>query len=68
LYRIEMNEDWCKRCYICLELCPKKVLAKGDKVSPKGGLPVVVRNPKDCTGCRNCELLCPDQAITVEET
>ena len=65
--RIEINQDWCKRCYLCLELCPKQVYTKGDKVSPKGGLPVEVRNIKDCSGCRQCELLCPDLAITVEQ-
>ncbi len=65
--RIEINQNWCKRCYICVDLCPKQVFAKGTKVSPKGGLLVEVRNIDDCSGCGQCELLCPDLAITVEQ-
>jgi 2-oxoglutarate ferredoxin oxidoreductase subunit delta len=55
-----INRDWCKGCGICVELCPKKVLAldEQDKVT-------VVR-PQDCICCRLCELRCPDFAIEVE--
>ena len=35
LIRIKLNDDWCKTCYICVDLCPKGVLAKADKVSKK---------------------------------
>lgn len=65
LMKIEINDDWCKTCYICVELCPKNVFSKANQVSKKGTLPVEVRNLKACTGCRECELLCPDLAITV---
>lgn len=67
LNRIEINHDWCKSCYICIELCPKNVYSKGDKVSKKGTLPVEIKNLEECTGCMQCELLCPDLAITVME-
>ena len=52
---------WCKGCSICVEFCPKKVLALSQE-----GVPVaVVVNPQECTRCRLCEVLCPDFAITV---
>lgn len=51
--------DWCKRCGICVEFCPKQVLeydAEEDRV--------VVANPDACIHCGRCELRCPDFAIT----
>lgn len=59
-YQIEIFEDWCKRCGICVEFCPKSVLARDDT-----GLPVV-KNPDACIGCRLCEIRCPDFAIEVK--
>lgn len=63
--RIEINHDWCKTCYICIEICPMHVFAKADQLSKKGTLPVEIRDVKACKGCMLCELLCPDLAITV---
>jgi len=62
---IHVNQKWCKGCYICLEVCPKKVLAKADEVSEKGFNPVLVSRPEECTSCLQCEMLCPDLAINV---
>lgn len=64
---IEINHAWCKTCYICIELCPKKVFSKGNHVSKKGTLPVKLTNSEACIGCMECELLCPDHAITVKK-
>jgi indolepyruvate ferredoxin oxidoreductase, beta subunit len=61
---LEVIEPWCKgrACEICVRVCPERCLAIGarDKVA-------VVRG-EACTGCRLCELLCPDFAIVVHET
>ena len=65
LIGVELNHDWCKACYICVDLCPKGVLARANKVSKKGKIPVKIKNLEACTGCMQCELLCPDQAISV---
>lgn len=65
LYEIEINHDWCKSCYICIELCPKDVYSKSEKVSPKGTRLIEIKNLEACTGCMQCELLCPDLAISV---
>ena len=62
---IEINHDWCKNCYICVELCPKKVFKKADKLGDKGKSYVEVQDINACTGCMQCELLCPDLAIVV---
>lgn len=60
LKEIVINRDWCKGCGICVELCPKNVLALDDSEK------VTVANPEDCICCKLCELRCPDVAIEVE--
>ncbi len=57
-YRIDLKEEWCQGCAICVEFCPKGVLAMD-------GSKVKVVNIEACTGCTLCELMCPDFAITV---
>ena len=58
---IEINEQWCKGCGICVEFCPKKVLAMNRRGKPE------VIDLESCTKCQLCDLRCPDFAITVEE-
>ena len=59
-YCIKVYKDWCKRCGICVEFCPKSVL-----VQDESGLPIV-KNPDECIGCGLCEIRCPDFAIEVK--
>ncbi len=56
---ITVNIGWCKGCAICVEFCPKNVLAMRD------GVPVVV-DAAACTRCQLCDVRCPDFAITVK--
>lgn len=60
LKRHRITHGWCKGCGICVELCPKKVLALDESEK------VTVVNPQDCICCKLCELRCPDVAIEVE--
>jgi 2-oxoglutarate ferredoxin oxidoreductase subunit delta len=62
---IRLNQEWCKGCYICLEICPKKVFEKSFEVSDKGFNPVIVAHPEECSRCLQCEMMCPDLAIDV---
>jgi len=57
-YLIQVNENWCKGCTICVEFCPEGVLAMD-------GSKVKVIEPQACRGCALCELMCPDFAISV---
>ena len=50
-----------KGCGLCVSICPKKVLELNDRVKCEG-----VRQD-DCIGCRQCDNICPDLAITVKE-
>lgn len=58
---ITINKKWCKKCRICIDLCPKDVLGKDENEYP------TVKNEKACIKCRLCELRCPDLAIEIEE-
>ncbi len=66
-WRIEIRRDWCKGCYLCIDVCPiEGIFTLADEIGPLGFKPVEV-NPAGCTGCILCELLCPDLAITVKK-
>jgi len=56
---IALYRDRCKRCGLCMELCPSKVYTATSE-----GYPEITRIEK-CTNCRLCELWCPDYAIEV---
>jgi 2-oxoglutarate ferredoxin oxidoreductase subunit delta len=60
-YRINIYRDWCKSCGICAAFCPRQCLSLDADGSP------VVDHAERCTGCRWCELHCPDFAICVQE-
>lgn len=62
-------EARCKGCGYCIEFCPKDVLAFSDRFNAKGYYVPVNVLPTACTGCRMCEMVCPDFAIyLVEDT
>ncbi|MFH1406795.1 MAG: 4Fe-4S dicluster domain-containing protein [Candidatus Omnitrophota bacterium] len=63
---IEINHQWCKGCYICIESCPQGVFGKSDKLNDRGFYPVTAAKAGSCTKCLECEILCPDLAITVQ--
>ncbi|EOD01094.1 indolepyruvate ferredoxin oxidoreductase subunit alpha [Caldisalinibacter kiritimatiensis] len=55
-FKLEINNDWCKGCGICVAFCPKNVLSINDGK-------VFIQNVNNCIGCGQCELRCPDYAI-----
>lgn len=59
--KIVIYEEACKSCDLCIDICPRDVLAYRRPLRK----PIVV-DIDACTGCRLCELLCPDWAVSVE--
>ena len=62
---IEIKEDWCKGCGICIQRCPVDALEESDKLNKRGIRPPRLKKNNECNYCRLCELICPDFAITV---
>jgi NAD-dependent dihydropyrimidine dehydrogenase PreA subunit len=57
---VMINEARCRGCDVCIDLCPTDVLVG----KPPRNI-AQVKRIEACTGCRLCEWLCPDWAITV---
>lgn len=55
----------CKSCGLCVDACPKKVLAIGTEINGQGYNYVQQIHPEDCIRCNICGLVCPDVAIGV---
>ncbi len=62
---IEVKDDWCKGCNICIDRCPLDALEESDKLNKRGVRPPKLKEKNECNYCRLCELICPDFAITV---
>ncbi len=58
--RIEIDNELCKGCRICIEFCPEGVLELNDQEK------AIVAHLENCTACKSCELRCPDIAIEVK--
>ena len=62
---IEINQELCKGCGICVSFCPKDVISLSDKWNASGYMPAVFEGNGECTGCAICAVVCPDVAIEV---
>lgn len=64
--KIEVNEERCKGCYLCVAVCPNKCLEKSNKFSKTGYYPSSYKG-SGCIACMSCAKICPDLAIKVYE-
>jgi len=62
---VDITEDWCKACGLCLGACKLKLLQFAEHFNTRGYHPVVLTDPEKCTGCTACALVCPDAVIEV---
>lgn len=63
--KVNILSEYCKSCGLCIEACPKKILAIGDKANNKGYFAVVCTDQEKCIGCTMCGIVCPDVAIEI---
>ena len=66
-FKVLFNRDKCKGCELCINFCPKKILAPDSTVNAKGYHPVCVTEQSECIGCASCAVMCPDSCITIYE-
>ncbi len=65
--KVTFDTELCKGCGLCVDACPKKILAIAkDKINSKGHSPAVMTNQDACIACAFCATMCPDCVITVE--
>lgn len=66
MFQVEINEDSCKGCGLCVSACPKKILALSEaRLNKKGFHPAEVIDMAACIGCTSCGIICPDMAIRI---
>lgn len=56
---LKIEPLWCKKCGICIEYCPVKIL----DLNEDG---VYIKDLEKCISCGLCEQRCPDYAIYLE--
>ena len=62
---VKIDKSKCKACYLCIDVCPKKLIKQGKKENNLGLFPVeFVDENNECLGCGLCAIRCPDLAIT----
>jgi len=62
---VEIDQELCKGCEICIYFCPKDVISLSDRLNASGYLPVVFNDSDECTGCAICAVVCAEVAIEV---
>lgn len=55
---VTVYKEWCKKCGICINFCPVKVLQFGEDGYPQ------LKPGGKCIHCGQCDLRCPDFAIS----
>jgi 2-oxoglutarate ferredoxin oxidoreductase subunit delta len=69
--RITIDRELCKGCYLCVSVCPEKLIETSDQLNQKGYYPARFKeedtgeDDRKCTGCASCATICPDVAIEV---
>ena len=64
--RIEVDQELCKGCELCITVCPYGLIHMADHYNAKGYKPAILVDPQgSCTGCTLCAMICPDAVITV---
>lgn len=66
--KVEINDERCKSCGLCVSVCPKKIIdISRTKMNDKGYRPAEIIDMEKCIGCAFCATICPDCAITIYE-
>ena len=64
---IRIEENLCKGCGFCIDICPKNIFLESNHLNMMGYMQPEIVNPETCIFCKKCELICPEMAIIVEK-
>jgi len=59
---VQVTDDCCKGCGLCVASCPTSSLALGNGWNRLGYHPVEFLDDTGCTGCGVCFYACPEPA------
>ena len=66
--KVTFRTDRCKGCGLCVDVCPKKIIALDTSaLNAKGYHPAVITDQEKCIACAMCATMCPDCVIKVEK-
>lgn len=60
---VTVDQDRCKGCNLCVEVCPNKLFVSGGPLNAQGHRVVVMIDTPYCTACLDCVQICPDNAL-----
>ncbi len=60
---VYIHKERCKGCGLCIEFCPRDVLAEAEEFNTKGYHPPYVLQEGQCVNCQVCILICPEFSI-----
>lgn len=62
--KVRIDQQRCKGCGLCVDVCPNECITVADVTNDNGYLPAKV-DGDGCSGCGLCTTICPDSAIEV---
>ena len=65
--KVKFIAERCKGCSLCVNACPKGIVALSDQHNAKGYPVAECVDLEKCIGCGFCYRMCPDCAIEVED-
>ncbi len=60
-----IDEEICKGCELCVEVCPRQAMGSAKHINTRGFHPAAIVDPDNCTGCAQCAIMCPDTCIKI---
>ena len=65
-FTVTFNGKECKGCELCVNACPKKIIALNQEITNDAGYnPAGINDMDSCIGCQSCVRMCPDCIITI---
>ncbi len=66
--KVVIDEECCKGCELCPEVCPVDIIQMAEeRINDQGYHPAEVEDEdqEECISCTQCYQVCPDVCITV---